>query len=110
MKSMICGALILATMMMATVVMAQDKPPNILYIMADQFRNDILDEANHIHTPNLQYLISQGVRFTHAYASTPICTPSRAALLTGLSPWNHGMLGKAAHSIGSCYSYYLICN
>ena len=43
--------------------------------------------------PNLDRLAAGGVRFTRAYSSTPTCTPARAALLTGMSPWGHGMLG-----------------
>ena len=37
-----------------------------------------------------------GALFRNAYSSTPTCTPARAALLTGMSPWNHGMLGYGA--------------
>jgi arylsulfatase A-like enzyme len=70
--------------------------PNILLIMADQFRADCLGVANPaIHTPNLDRLAREGVRFTNAYSSTPTCTPARAALLSGLAPWNHGMLRYA---------------
>lgn len=64
--------------------------------MADQFRGDALacDASNsQIHTPNLDRLAREGVRFRCAYSSTPTCTPARAALLTGMSPWNHGLLG-----------------
>src|SRR5581483_8914649 len=39
---------------------------------------------------------AEGVRFRCAYSSTPTCTPARSALLTGLSPWNHGMLQMIA--------------
>jgi arylsulfatase len=69
--------------------------PNLLLIMADQFRPDCLgaDGNGVIQTPNLDRLASRGIRFRHAYSATPTCTPARAALLTGLSPWNHGMLG-----------------
>ena len=69
--------------------------PNILFLMADQHRADCLGvEGNRaIHTPNLDRIAHEGVRFRHAYSSTPTCTPARTALLTGLSPWNHGMLG-----------------
>ena len=69
--------------------------PNILFLMADQLRADCLGCYGNdvIRTPNLDRLASQGVRFTSAYTSVPSCTPARSALLTGLSPWHHGMLG-----------------
>ncbi len=69
--------------------------PNLLLIMADQFRPDCLgaDGNRMIRTPNLDRLAARGIRFRRAYSATPTCTPARAALLTGLSPWNHGMLG-----------------
>jgi arylsulfatase len=69
--------------------------PNILLIVADQFRGDCLAAGGHpaIRTPNLDRLAREGVRFRCAYSSTPTCTPARAALLTGMSPWHHGMLG-----------------
>jgi arylsulfatase A-like enzyme len=71
------------------------KRPNILLLMADQLRGDCVgaDGNKDIQTPNLDRLASEGARFRCAYSSTPSCTPARAALLTGLSPWHHGMLG-----------------
>lgn len=73
----------------------QSRKPNILLLMADQLRGDCLgaDGNGAIHTPNLDRLAAEGARFRCAYSSTPSCTPARAALLTGLSPWRHGMLG-----------------
>jgi choline-sulfatase len=69
--------------------------PNLLLIMTDQHRGDCLgaDGNRAIQTPNFDRIASEGVRFRCAYSSTPTCTPARAALLTGQSPWNHGMLG-----------------
>ncbi len=69
--------------------------PNILLLMTDQHRADCLGAAGNgvVHTPNLDRLASDGVLFRHAYSSTPTCTPARACLLTGQSPWSHGMLG-----------------
>lgn len=69
--------------------------PNILLIMADQMRADCLGctGAGAAHTPNLDALARQGILFSSAYSSTPSCTPARAGLLTGWSPWRHGMLG-----------------
>ena len=69
--------------------------PNILFLMTDQHRGDCLGCAGHpaIQTPNLDAIAAEGVRFANAYTSTPSCTPARSAILTGLSPWHHGMLG-----------------
>ncbi|HUK18209.1 MAG TPA: arylsulfatase [Bryobacteraceae bacterium] len=69
--------------------------PNILLLMSDQHRGDCLGADGNavIQTPNLDRLAAGGVRFRCAYSSTPTCTPARAALLTGMSPWRHGMLG-----------------
>jgi arylsulfatase A-like enzyme len=71
--------------------------------MADQWRADCLGAAGNpvIHTPNLDQLAASGTRFTNAYSATPTCTPARAGLLTGLAPWNHGMLRYA--EVGSRY-------
>jgi len=73
----------------------QSDRPNLLLLMADQHRADCMGAAGNaaIHTPNLDRLARGGVLFRHAYSSTPTCTPARAALLTGMSPWNHGLLG-----------------
>tara|TARA_B110000208_G_scaffold188974_1_gene249677 strand:- start:996 stop:3248 length:2253 start_codon:yes stop_codon:yes gene_type:complete len=44
-------------------------------------------------TPNLDKIAAGGLTMRMSFSSTPTCTPARAALLTGMSPWNHGMLG-----------------
>ncbi len=74
---------------------ATDSKPNILYLMTDQHRGDCLGCAGNdiIRTPNLDAVAADGALFPHAYSSTPSCTPARSAILTGLSPWHHGMLG-----------------
>jgi arylsulfatase A-like enzyme len=76
-------------------VRAAEERPNLLLLMADQFRGDCIgaDGNAAIHTPNLDRLAREGALFHRAYSSTPTCTPARACLLTGLSPWRHGMLG-----------------
>jgi arylsulfatase A-like enzyme len=62
--------------------------PNLLYIFADQMRGMDMHCAGNtqLRTPNLDRLAEQGMRLTHAYANTPVCTASRAMLLTGLYP------------------------
>ncbi len=78
-----------------TTLGAEEDRPHILFLMADQMRGDCLgaDGNRHIVTPNLDRLAAEGAHFRCAYTSTPSCTPARAAILTGLSPWRHGMLG-----------------
>ena len=69
--------------------------PNILFLMTDQHRADCLgcDGNSIIKTPNLDRIAREGARFSCAYTAVPSCTPARSGLLTGLSPWHHGMLG-----------------
>jgi arylsulfatase len=76
-------------------VAAAGARPNILYLMTDQHRADCLGCAGNrvIKTPHLDSIAADGVLFSNAYSSTPSCTPARTALLTGLSPWHHGMIG-----------------
>ncbi len=78
-----------------TLSKASNERPNILFMMADQFRGDCLaaDGNPVIQTPNLDRIGTEGVRFRSAYSCTPTCTPARSALLTGLGPWRNGMLG-----------------
>lgn len=66
--------------------------------MSDQHRADWMgcDGNASVQTPNLDSLAAAGTRFRYAYSSTPTCTPARAALLTGMSPWQHGMLGYSS--------------
>lgn len=69
--------------------------PHIIFIMTDQHRADALGCMGNksIYTPHLDKLAKDGTLFTSGYSSTPSSTPARAGLLTGMSPWHHGMLG-----------------
>ncbi len=79
--------------------------PNIILLMADQLRFDYIGTVNpDVHTPNLDALASEGYRFVNGYSSTPSSTPARASLLTGFSPWHHGLLGYYGR-IGERYKY-----
>lgn len=70
-----------------------DKPLNVLLIVSDDQRHDALGCAGNpvLKTPNLDRLAASGVRFTHAFAEVPICTPSRAAFLTGTRAATNGV-------------------
>lgn len=66
---------------------------NILFIGVDQLRWDAIGPNKSIptNTPNLDALIKGGVSFTRAYATSPLCTPSRASMFTGDYAFTHGM-------------------
>lgn len=76
--------------------------PNILFLMDDQHRADCTsaDGNRALRTPNIDRIGAEGARFRCAWSTTPTCTPARSALLTGLSPWNHGMLHMVGMSPG----------
>ena len=62
--------------------------PNILFILIDDMGwMDLGCQGNeHLHTPNIDALAKDGIRFTDAYAPAPVCSPTRAAIMTGQSP------------------------
>ena len=104
----------------------QSDPPNIVLIFADEMAPEFIGAyGGEWETPNLDRIAETGMRFTRAYASAPMCTPSRFSVLTGLYPgrcrsgnfleeyppdepysigWNTRLLGEQqtiAHWLGS---------
>jgi arylsulfatase A-like enzyme len=71
-------------------------PQNILVILADDMGWADLGPASNIDTPHLDQLAQEGVSLSRFYASAPICSPTRAALLTGRYPHSVGMPQLAA--------------
>ena len=71
----------------------QKRPPNIVLILADDLGYTDLGVygSSFYETPNLDRLASQGVRFISAYAACPVCSPTRASLLTGQYPATVGL-------------------
>src|SRR3712207_5019809 len=70
--------------------------PNILFLMADQYRWDALGSVNPlVKTPNLDALATRGVSFTRATVNAPMCLPSRYSLMTGLYPSQVGVRHNA---------------
>jgi len=72
---------------------SSDKP-NVLVIMTDQHRADLMTCAGRdlVPTPNIDRIASHGVRFTNAYCPYPVCVASRMALLTGLYAHSTGAI------------------
>ena len=67
--------------------------PNIVFLLADDlgWRDLSCYGSTFYETPNLDRLALQGMRFTDAYAACPVCSPSRASLLTGKYPARVGI-------------------
>lgn len=67
--------------------------PNIVFILADDLgRQDLACYGNKFfQTPNIDRLAAQGARFTNAYAACPVCSPTRASILTGRYPVRTGI-------------------
>ena len=88
---------------------------NILLITSDQQHYNTIGINNpEIETPNLDRLASQGMLFSRAYYPNPTCTPTRASLITGLYPSQHGAwtlgtkLPKCVPTIGDYLNLSLI--
>lgn len=84
-------ALCLAVMPVHTSRAATEGKPNILYILADDLGWGSVGcygvDPNLVQTPNIDRLAKEGRRFTDAYVSASICTPSRYSMLTGRYCW-----------------------
>ena len=80
-------------------VFAQDRP-NIVLIVVDDLRFDDFSAAGHpfSRTPNLDRLAREGASFQNMFAVTPLCSPSRANILTGLYTRRHGILDNTDRS------------
>lgn len=72
---------------------AAARPTNLVFILTDNQGAWTLGCYGNpdIRTPNIDRLAAEGVRFTHALSSNPVCSPTRATFLTGLIPSQHGL-------------------
>ena len=79
-----------------TTAISEAAPPNVVIILADDLGYGDLGcyGSPTINTPNLDRMAAEGLRFTDFYVAAEVCTPSRAALLTGRYPIRSGMVGK----------------
>src|SRR5688572_14912059 len=75
--------------------MPADRPPNVVIFISDQQRADTmpgLRAAAGVQTPHLDWLAGRGTLFRNAFCVTPLCTPARAALLSGLYPHTNALV------------------
>ncbi len=68
--------------------MSQNKYPNILFLMTDEHRPDLLGFAGNpvVRTPNLDRLAKDSVIFDNAYTPSPVCIPARQCMMSGQLP------------------------
>ena len=87
-------------LLLATVpAVAAPSRPNIVLILADDLGwadTTLYGKTSLYETPNIQRLAGLGMTFSSAYSS-PICSPTRASIMTGQNPARHGMTAPAAH-------------
>lgn len=82
------------------IAQAESPRPNVIVILADDlgWSDTTLNGQTKYHqTPNLERLAQRGVTFTSAYSASPLCSPTRSALLTGLSPARTGITTPNGH-------------
>jgi len=70
-----------------------DRPPNVVFVLVDDlgWADLACYGSTYYETPNLDRLASQGMRFTNAYAACAVCSPTRAAVMTGRYPGRVGI-------------------
>ena len=91
--------------------MTPSKKPNIVYILTDQWRAKATGYNGdpNAHTPNIDKLATQSINFANAIGTSPVCTPARAAFLTGRYPTTTGVfmndvsLSPNENSIGKAF-------
>ena len=86
------------------------KKPNVLLITSDQQHWNTIGAFNsEVKTPNLNRLVQQGTTYTRAYCPNPTCTPTRASIITGKYPSQHGAwtlgtkLPESEHTVGEVF-------
>lgn len=90
-RSMRC-ALLLVILALPSGSRAESRPNIVLILSDNQSAAAMSSYGNRdVHSPHLDQLARDGVRFTHAYAASGMCSPTRATLLTGLMPSQHGL-------------------
>jgi len=92
----------LATVIFGSVTIAAETQPNVIVIYTDDQGSVDLNcyGAKDLSTPNIDALADRGVRFTQFYSAAPVCSPSRAALLTGRFPQRTGLANNASSTKG----------
>ncbi|MGB1873954.1 MAG: sulfatase [Akkermansiaceae bacterium] len=84
---------------------AASEKPNFVFILADDLGiMDMSCEGSTLHeTPNIDRIAQEGMRFTEGYSTCQVCSPSRASILTGKYPVNHGITDYIGAPVGTAW-------
>ena len=96
-----------------------NKKPNVLLIFTDQQNNSMMSTIGnkYLQTPAMDKLANEGVLFTQAYCTSPVCGPARSSIVTGMMPhetgveWNGDALRSDVKNVGEIFrdaGYYTI--
>ena len=90
----------LAGLLLFATALAAESRPNILLVVVDDLRFDDFGAAGHpfARTPHLDRVVREGAQFKNFFAVTPLCSPSRANILTGQETRHHGILDNTERS------------
>src|SRR5687768_5807015 len=80
--------------------LGQPRRPNFLFVMTDDQRFDAMSCAGNpiLKTPNMDRIAAEGVRFTNAFVTNALCSPSRGTIVSGLYSHAHGVTTNAGAS------------
>ena len=92
--------LLLAPLAALTAAEKKNDKPNIIFILADDLGwsdTSLYGTTKFLETPNIDLLAKRGMTFTNAYAANPLCSPTRASIVTGLYPARIGITTPCCH-------------
>ena len=89
-----------------------ERKPNVVFILADDVGvNDLaLYGSKFFETPNIDRLAERGIKFTQAYSASPLCSPTRASILSGLFPARIGITAPDCHLVKSVLDKHLVAS
>jgi len=93
MRVSLLGVLFAWTLTLAQIPLSEERPPNVIFILTDDLGYSDIGcyGATKVKTPNIDRLAAEGLQFTHFHTAASICSPSRAAFLTGAYPQRCGL-------------------
>ena len=91
-KRILTAITLFASVLIPSQSFAVDRPPNVVFFLVDDLGQRDLGcyGSTFYETPNLDRLAKDGAKFTDAYAACPVCSPTRASILTGPVAAAHG--------------------